>query len=404
MEPSFMFATGIENSSPTIGHGRVRRDQMAECGHYKHWKTDLALVRQLGLRYLRYGLPLHTTYLGPGRFDWSFADEVFGEMRRIGIDPIVDLCHFGVPDWIGDFQNPDFPELFAEYARAHAARYPWHRLYTPINEMYVCARLSALWGWWNEQLQSDRAFVTCLKHLVRANALAMRIIAQARPDAVFIQSESTEYFHADAPEAEHLVKLSNERRFLSLDLNYGRHLVPEMYTYVFDNGMTEDEYRFFLDQAQHPHCVLGTDYYHSNEHEIGAEGEIGPSDDLFGYTVIARQYQERYGLPLMHTETNLDQGPRGCEAVDWLHRAWNMVDGLKHTGMPIIGFTWYSLTDQIDWDIALREKRDVVNPRGLFDLDRNIRPVGEAYAQLVRTWQPNGPTEEPDGEPGGTRN
>ena len=29
---------------------------------------------------------------------------------------IVDLCHFGVPDWIGNFQNSDWPKLFAEYA------------------------------------------------------------------------------------------------------------------------------------------------------------------------------------------------------------------------------------------------------------------------------------------------
>ena len=37
------------------------------------------------------------------------------------------------------------------YARAFAERYPWVRLYTPVNEMYVCARMSALDGNWNEQ-------------------------------------------------------------------------------------------------------------------------------------------------------------------------------------------------------------------------------------------------------------
>ena len=37
----------------------------------------------------------------------------FAELKRLNVIPIVDLCHFGVPDWIGNFQNPDFPELFA---------------------------------------------------------------------------------------------------------------------------------------------------------------------------------------------------------------------------------------------------------------------------------------------------
>lgn len=58
-EDRFMFATGVECSYPTLEGGRWRLDQMAACGHYRHWRADLALVRELGLRYLRYGPPLH---------------------------------------------------------------------------------------------------------------------------------------------------------------------------------------------------------------------------------------------------------------------------------------------------------------------------------------------------------
>ena len=39
----------------------------------------------------------------------------------------------------------------------------------------------------------------------------------------------------------------NARRFLSLDLNYGRRVDSEMYQFLLDNGMTRDEYHFFLD-------------------------------------------------------------------------------------------------------------------------------------------------------------
>ena len=70
-----MFATGIENSIPTIDNGRTRVDQMESCGHYKHWKLDFDCVEELGLRFLRYGPPLHRTYLGPGRYDWEFQTE-----------------------------------------------------------------------------------------------------------------------------------------------------------------------------------------------------------------------------------------------------------------------------------------------------------------------------------------
>ncbi|MBC8075030.1 MAG: family 1 glycosylhydrolase, partial [Chloroflexales bacterium] len=136
---NFMFATGIECSYPTIDHGKTRRDMLEECDHYARFKEDLGLVKELGLRVLRYGLPYHRVHLGPDRYDWSFADEAMAEIQRLGITPILDLLHFGVPDWLGNFQNPELPIHFARYADAVAERYPWVRFYTPVNEIFVSA-------------------------------------------------------------------------------------------------------------------------------------------------------------------------------------------------------------------------------------------------------------------------
>ena len=70
----FAFATGIECSSPRITdqHGHtLRRDLLEECGHYRYWREDLELVRELGTPVLRYGLPNHLIHLGPGRYDFG---------------------------------------------------------------------------------------------------------------------------------------------------------------------------------------------------------------------------------------------------------------------------------------------------------------------------------------------
>ena len=386
MGPQFLFATGIENSNPTIQNGKLRVDEMEKCGHYKFWQRDFELVQELGICFLRYGPPIHTTWLGPGQYDWSFADVTFQDLLRRNIAPIVDLCHFGVPDWLGNFQNPDFPVLFAQYARAFAQRFPWVQLYTPVNEMYICAQFSALYGWWNEQLSSDQAFVTALKYIVKANVLAMKAILEVRPDAIFIQSESSEYFHAENPAAIKPAEIMNSRRFLSLDLNYGRRVNSEMYEYLLDNGMTRDEYHFFQGNSLKHHCIMGNDYYKTNEHRVRANGSTSAAGEVFGYHVITSQYHDRYRLPVMHTETNLWQGPAGDEAVNWLWKEWANVLRVRNDGVPMIGFTWYSLTDQVDWDSALREPNGNVNPLGLYDLERNIRPVGAAYKQLIADW------------------
>jgi beta-glucosidase/6-phospho-beta-glucosidase/beta-galactosidase len=391
--PYFIFATGIENSYPTTDNGRRRVDEMESCCHYKHWKTDFDCVEELGIRFLRYGPPIHRTWLGDGRYDWEFTDLTFGEIFRRDIIAIVDLCHFGVPDWIGNFQNPDFPELFAKYARDFAQRFPWVQLYTPVNEMFICATFSAYYGWWNEQLRSDEAFVTALKHIVKANVLAMKEILDVRPDALFVQSESSEYFHASSPKAIGPAETYNQRRFLSLDLNYGRRIESTMYEFLMDHGMTREEYHFFHKNNLRHHCIMGNDYYVTNEHRVQEDGMTGPAGEVFGYDEITRQYYDRYKLPVMHTETNLNEGPNGDQAVYWLWKERANVLRLRNDGIPILGFTWYSLTDQVDWDIALREARGTVNPLGLYDLDRNVRAVGKAYKQLIEDWREVLPTQ-----------
>ena len=126
----------------------------------------------------------------------SAVQEIEFDRRREGTYALeIALCHFGVPDWMGDFQNPELPMLFAEYAGAVAERYPWVRGYTPVNEIYVASRNSGFDGRWNECLRSDQGFITAMKHMVAANLLASAAIVRYRPNAIIFQSESAEYVH-----------------------------------------------------------------------------------------------------------------------------------------------------------------------------------------------------------------
>ncbi|PJJ54570.1 family 1 glycosylhydrolase [Hymenobacter chitinivorans] len=382
----FMFATGIENSYPTIllPNGQEKRiDELEKGKHYENWRRDFELVKEMGIEFLRYGPPYYKTHLGPDKYDWEFTDLTFNALREMDITPIVDLCHFGVPDWIGNFQNPDFPRLFADYCRAFATRFPYIQFYTPINEIYIAAFFSAQMGWWNERKSSDRDFVTTLKTICKANVMGMQAILEIQPEATFIQSESSEYYHPEAPELIEKAQFMNEKRFLSLDLTYGYPVSVTMYEYLMDNGMTRDEYHWFGQSDIKARCIMGNDYYETNEHLIKLDGSIVPSGDIFGYYVVTKQYFDRYHLPVMHTETNI----REPLAVNWLWRQWANAHRLKQDGVPLVGFTWYSLTDQVDWDTALREDNNRVNPLGLYDLDRNIRPVGKAYKKLISQWK-----------------
>lgn len=385
----FMFATGIENSYPTIllPSGDVKRiDELEKTRHYKFWQRDLKLVKEMGIEFLRYGPPYYRTHIGPSRYEWTFSDEVFHYMTQLGITPIVDLCHFGVPDWIENFQNEAFPDYFAEYARTFAERFPHFKLYTPVNEMFITAMFSAQYGWWNERLTDERSCTKALKNIAKANLKAIQAILSVQPEAVFIQSESIEYFHPEDPydaQCYNKAEFLNLKRFIPLDLTLGHPLNESIEQYLKENGFTLEDFEWFKQNAYKGPFILGTDYYVTNEHWVHKNGFTSAAGDLQGYYTLAKEYYDRYNKPLMHTETNMRE-PRSAE---WLHKQWYELYHLKAEGVPMMGFTWYSLLDQVDWDSALREDQGNVNPLGLYDLQRNRRPVGEVYKKLIEEWK-----------------
>lgn len=77
---------------------------------------------------------------------------------------------------------------------------------------------------------------------------------------------------------------------------------------------------------------------------------------------------------------------------------------MRADGVPVLGSTWYSLTDQIDWNIGLVRKEGHVCACGLYDVERKPRPVAAAYRMLLQefgriTIVPHGEMFEVIGEP-----
>jgi beta-glucosidase/6-phospho-beta-glucosidase/beta-galactosidase len=304
------------------------------------------------------------------------------ELEEFGPEPIIDLCHFGVPAWLGNLQNPDIGKALQEYAAAFAERFPWVRFYTPVNEMYVCARMSALDGLWNEQLHDEGAYGRAAWNLADASIRMSDALLERRPDAILINGESSEFYQpcCPDPEIEKIAKAANERRFLPLDLIFAHKLSPDMHELLYAQGISTADIEKRERRKVPRRSILGVDYYEWNERLIDREGHARALGELFGWYVIASQYWQRYRRPMMHTETN-KMDAHG--AARWLWRQWHNVQLLAKSGVPLVGFTWYSLTDQIDWSIGIAEAIGLVYPVGLFDLNRESRIVGLAYKHLI---------------------
>jgi beta-glucosidase len=377
----FIVATGIECSAPKIAGG-IRRDQLELTGHRERFAEDFAILADMGITHLRYGVPFHLVARHHREFDWAWTDAALMAIREHRLEPIIDLLHFGVPDGMTGFGDPALPATFVTYAAAFADRYPWVRWYTPVNEPFITALFSARNGWWNEMAKTNRSFVQALDNTVTCAIEGMRVIRERRSDAIFLQSDACLGYrplNPANPRSRQSAAFMQERSWLGFDLTYGHRVSPRMRTWLRNSGMSADRLRWLESHGNHENCIIGLDYYEGNERLVAADGAVTAAERL-GFGVLAREVHARYGLPVMLAETN----NASDRAVDWLTEVWNDSVELAEEGLPIRGFCWYSLTDQVDWDTCMREANDRVNSFGLVDLGRRRRPVADIYAQLAR--------------------
>jgi beta-glucosidase/6-phospho-beta-glucosidase/beta-galactosidase len=378
---TFLFASGIDTSCPTDPAG-TRLDQMDHSGHYALWEEDFDCARRLGVTALRFGPAYYRTHVGPGRFDWESCEAPMVWLRDSGIETIAELCSFGTPSWLGGFQDPAFPVLFADYARAFAKQHPWVRYYMPVTRIGACARESALTGRVNECLASDTTFVRALRNLCMAHELAVEAILGERPDAIIIQSEAIQRFHGAGRAARLEADRRNALELLALDLTVGHEVSAGLGGFLSANGVTQHDLRFLREPRARGQRWLGLEYTPSSELRVAASGRVTLARQGLGLRRIATEYYQRYRIPLFHAGTH----QRSRRAVPWLREQWKQVMALRTVGVPVNGFTWMPLTDRVELKSTPRGAKPLPDGQGLFGLDRTERPAAEVYRTLIARW------------------
>src|SRR5262249_10795006 len=152
--------------------------------HYENWQADLELMAQLGVRAARYGIPWYRVNPASGAWDWRFADDSFGKMLDLGIDPIVDLVHYGTPGWLTEsFHDPRFPAAMTEYVTRLAERFQGKiRWFTPLNEPRITAHYCGRLGWWPPHGSGWKGLVRILLAVCRAIVMTDQALSLVDPD------------------------------------------------------------------------------------------------------------------------------------------------------------------------------------------------------------------------------
>ena len=353
----FIWASGIEDTFvPQTRPGHRALDEYELVGHYEHWREDLALARDMGLQALRWGVPWYRVEPLPGEFDWRWTDQVIPYMvEELGITPIVDLMHYGCPFWLRqEFNNPDYPQAVGRYAAAFAERYKhlvsW---YTPFNEPLVAAMMCGEKGAWPPYLKGERGFVRVLLQFTRGMISTVNAIKAVQPEAQMVHVEATGICRGWDPTLDWVARHQCDRGFLAFDLLTAR-VTPDhsLYRWLLDNRATERELEEIAKQPV-PIDVMGLNFYPQwSTHEVytNERGKVARrliEKDGSGFGEMVASFYQRYGAPIMITETSAKGDHE--ERLAWLNSSLAAVKKLRGQGVPVLGYTWFPLFTMIDW-------------------------------------------------------
>lgn len=412
---AFQWLAGIEDTFITAPSPKTGRtlDEYELTEHYTRWKTDLQLFADLGLRSVRYGIPWHR--INPARSVWDFrwADEPLERLLDLGIAPVVDLVHYGLPAWIERaYLNPDYPERVAEYAARIAERFRGRiHTYTPLNEPRITAWYCGRIGWWPPFGRSWRGFVEVMLGVCRGIVRTVERLREVDPEIVDVHVDATDLYEAatsarpagsagSATEgvAPALAAEATRRQqivFLALDLVSGR-VQPShpLYGWLQQHGAGPATLEWFVEHAVEPD-LIGINLYpmFSQKRLLQSRGGLRVRMRYASAGIVeglADLYWQRYQRPLLISETASVGSIRRRRA--WLDSSVEAVARVRARGVPLVGYTWWPLFALVTWGYreGSRPPADYLYQMGLWNLARDATglarvptPLVERYRELV---------------------
>jgi beta-glucosidase len=400
----FHFALGIEDTFvPQSKPSERAIDEYELTDHYGQWSHDLDLVKESSADLLRWGVPWYRVNPAPGRFDWTWVDQVIDRMIDLDIEPVVDLLHYGAPLWLDQqFANPEFPDRFAAYAVAFADRYGDSvTSFTPVNEPMIHAQFAGEYAYWPPYLSGLSGLYRLTAAIALAASRAQRGIREVLGErAVFVHVDAGLRYVGDTESPEHRSRVDRMRhqRFLAEDLLVGA--VDEghaLHADLLAHGVADEVLTELRTNPVRPD-VMGVNYYPLNSTEVfeagvdhlGGFADPRPvrNDGTAGLIEVLQSYADRYGAPVMLTETCVT-GPV-ADRMSWLNDSVQCTLQLRAAGLDIIGYTWWPLFDMYEWtwrhSTAPREAHRLA--MGLYDLaetDDGLARVENPLAERFRT-------------------
>jgi beta-glucosidase len=372
--------------------GRIKDGTTPEraCDHWKRWRQDCELLRDLGIQTYRLGVEWARIEPRQGFFDEAALAQYREELELLasyGIKPLVTLHHFSDPMWFvqkGGFTKVENIDAFLNFVeRTVNFLGPAAAEYITINEPNVYACNGWFFGEFPPGKRSFSLFVRIMAALAAAHIQAYGLIHSTR-DKLGLKGTKVGFAHAmrvfapqnSANPSHNLVSRLDEYLFqgcVSRAFLLGDFRVPLRNLCRLGRGAYAD--------------FLGVNYYSRSTVSGFADGVRGgvPVNDLGweiyppGITEVCQTLHNLLPLPIYITENGT------CDNAD-RYRSRFIYEHLRELAadaLPVERYYHWSFTDNFEWCEGESARFGLVHMN--YDTqERTIKKSGRFYSEIIQ--------------------
>ena len=364
--------------------GHVKRDENAavSADHYHHYKEDVALMKQIGLKSYRFSVSWPRVMPEKGVINpagIAFYQNLVRELKEAGIEPLCTLYHWDMPMWVyeqGGWLSAETPQLFAEYAAAVTdalsgdVRY-WMTFNEPsvfVANGYIAGGHAPFVKTVNEPAKMMQTVSQIARNVLLAHGLAVSVIRERARLAPKIGLALAADIHVPCGSDDE--KGAREK---TLTVNKLVFSAPYWMDPILKGKLPKELAGVIsaeeLAVIHKPLDFFGFNCYNSVSYSDGFGGKNpnrfpGMPVTSLGWPITpdvlywgAKFFYEEYGLPLLITENGManldfvmsDGKVHDPQRIEYMRSYLSGVKKALDEGIPVLGYTYWSIMDNFEW-------------------------------------------------------
>lgn len=369
---------------------------------YNRYKEDIALLGEMGFKTFRISIAWTRIFPKgdenePNEAGLQFYENVFKEMHKYGIEPLVTITHFDMPihliEEYGGWRNRKVVDFYENLVRALFTRYKglvkYWITFNEINMILHAPFMGAGLVFEESENEEEIKFIAAHHELV-ASALATKIAKEIDPEMQIGSMLAAGQYYPQSPDPKDILQAQedNQSNYFFVDVQsrgeYPNYALRELERKGIEIPFAEGDKELLKENtvdyisfsyyssrvSAHPDNMegelTGGNIFDSIKNPHLEESEWGWQIDPIGFRVTINELYDRYQKPLFVVENGLgaidtpDENGNIVDdyRIDYLQKhIQTMKDAIELDGVEMLGYTTWGAIDLVSASTGEMSKR-----------------------------------------------